>query len=110
MRAGSNPALPADLTVLAPRSEAPAQALVTSTRADVRLTMIEGQPLYGVPALEPVFDACRIPHAPVRVDDEPRLLARWIARRAAAMTVREPGLDVGEGRQGRGGGGGGVRS
>jgi cytosine/adenosine deaminase-related metal-dependent hydrolase len=91
------PGLPADLTVLASRPEAPAQALVTSRRADVRLTMIEGQPLYGVPELEPVFDACRVAHAPVRVDDEPRLLARWIARRAAAMTVREPGLDVGGG-------------
>jgi cytosine/adenosine deaminase-related metal-dependent hydrolase len=95
------PGLPADLTVLRSRPAAPASALVASTRGDVRLVMIDGQPLYAEPTLAPAFDALRMPYARVSVDDEPRLLARWLARRAAAMTVREPGLDVGTGGSGR---------
>jgi cytosine/adenosine deaminase-related metal-dependent hydrolase len=84
----------ADLVMLRRVAADPFESIVRSTRTDVRLTMIDGMPLVADAAMRPAFDAVRQAHTRVRVDHEPRLMARWIARRAAAMTLREPGLEV----------------
>jgi cytosine/adenosine deaminase-related metal-dependent hydrolase len=86
--------VPADLTILQPRAETPFDSLVRSSRADVRLAMIDGRPLIGDPPLERLFDACHIDTLPARVDGRPRLLARWVGRRASRMVLTEPGLEI----------------
>jgi cytosine/adenosine deaminase-related metal-dependent hydrolase len=85
---------PADLTVLRPRSDQAAVSLTASARRDVRLTMIGGRPRYGDAACRPLFAACGEHAADVVVDGAPRLLAGWIAAAAAALRLREPGLEV----------------
>lgn len=88
------PGLPADLTILHARQTDPWGSIVVSRRTDVRLIMIDGRPLVGQPSLAAVFTASRAPVARVTVDGEPRLMAAWIARKAASLRLREPGLDV----------------
>jgi cytosine/adenosine deaminase-related metal-dependent hydrolase len=86
--------LPADLTVLQARAGDPAAAIAMSRRGNVRLTMIDGEPLVGEPALAAVFTARRTAVTRVSVDGEMRLMAAWIARRASASTLPEPGLEM----------------
>ena len=88
------PGAPADLTVLRPRAESAAESLIASTRADVRLTMIDGQPLVGDATMSAVFDACSTAAMAARVDDRARHVARWIGTRVLALRMREPGLEV----------------
>jgi cytosine/adenosine deaminase-related metal-dependent hydrolase len=88
------PGVPADLTVLSPRSDDPWQSITNSRRTDVRLTMVDGRPLVADPALAEVFTVCRTAESRVVVDGVERLMAVWIARRAAALRLREPGLEL----------------
>ena len=83
----------ADLTIIRRLGNDPFDSLTAAHRRDVRLTMIDGAPLVADAALEGVFSARREGFRRVRVDDEPRLLARWIADRAAAVGASEPGLE-----------------
>jgi cytosine/adenosine deaminase-related metal-dependent hydrolase len=85
---------PADLCMLRRVSADPFAAIVQSTRADVRLTMIGGLPLVGDRSMRSVFTAMRQSCVDALVDGAPRLLTRWIARRVQAMVLREPGLEV----------------
>lgn len=85
---------PADLVVLRRVADDPCVSVVSSTRRDVRLTMMAGAPLVSDPAMSPVFAARRQPFVRVGVDGDERLLASWIARRAIKMRLREPGLEV----------------
>jgi cytosine/adenosine deaminase-related metal-dependent hydrolase len=84
--------VPADLAVTRRVAEDPYESLARATRADVRMTMIDGTPLVADPALAGVFAARRAGFRRARVDGLPRLLARWIADRASALEVDEPGL------------------
>jgi cytosine/adenosine deaminase-related metal-dependent hydrolase len=86
--------LPADVTILHARPGDPCASVVVSRRTDVRLTMVDGQPLVGEPSLAAVFTAGHAPVARVTLDGEPRLMAGWIAQRAASLRLREPGLEV----------------
>lgn len=88
------PGGPADLTILRPRADSPGASLVVSSRADVRLTLVDGRPLVGDRTMAPVFEAGGTPALAARVDDHDRLVARWIGRRALALRMREPGLEV----------------
>jgi cytosine/adenosine deaminase-related metal-dependent hydrolase len=88
------PGVPADLTILHPHAERPENSLIASTRADVRLAMIDGRPLVGEQTMSAVFDASSTETMTARVDDRARLVARWIGRRVLAMRMREPGLEV----------------
>ncbi len=90
------PGLPADVAVFRRLASDPWESVVRAKRTDLRLTMRDGVPLVGDAALTPVFRFARVPFATVRVDGHPRLLARWIAGRAARLRVHEPGLEVGE--------------
>jgi cytosine/adenosine deaminase-related metal-dependent hydrolase len=88
------PGGPADLTVVRHKGLDPYTALVTASRKDVRLTMLSGRPLVGEPSLMEVFVRQHESYTSVRVDGAPRLLASWIARRAARLAFSEPGLEM----------------
>jgi cytosine/adenosine deaminase-related metal-dependent hydrolase len=86
--------LPADLTILRPHRDSAFESLVESTRRDSRLTMVDGQPLVADEAMDAAFDASGVVFERARVDDRPRLVARWIARKIERMQLGEPGLEV----------------
>lgn len=85
---------PADLTVLRAIETDPFDALVTASRTDVRLAMIDGAARIGEPAMAPVFAATRTPVLGATLDGTPRLVARWIGRHVADMQLQEPGFEV----------------
>ena len=85
---------PADLAIVRRQHDDPFESLVRANRTDVRMTMIDGAPLVADTALEAAFTARRTAFRRVQVDGSPRLLARWIADRAAALGAREPGLEL----------------
>lgn len=85
---------PADVAVLRRVAADPYASVVSSSRAEVRLTMVGGMPIVGDTAMQAVFDARWQRCNAVAVDGAPRLLARWIVRAAAALSVREPGLEM----------------
>jgi cytosine/adenosine deaminase-related metal-dependent hydrolase len=85
---------PADLVVLRRRVSDPFESVVSSTRDDVRLTMVAGEPLVGGPEMGPVFATRRQRHSNATVNGAGRLLASWIARRVSRMALGEPGLEV----------------
>ena len=72
----------------------PFDVLAGAMRTDVRLTMVDGAPAIADPALVEVFRATATAHLPARVDGAPRVVARWIGRRAVALAVSEPGFEV----------------
>src|SRR5262249_12973412 len=78
---------PADLAIVRRLHDDPFESLVSANRADVRLTMIDGAPLFMDLALQAAFATRRMALRRVRVDGSPRVLARWIADRAAALGV-----------------------
>ncbi len=84
----------ADLTILRANSSCPFDTLVGAARTDVRLTMIDGQPGVGEPAMSRAFDAAGVPHASATLDGSPRIVARWIAKHVAGMQLQEPGFQV----------------
>ena len=84
----------ADLMVLCPRTTCPYDALVSTSRGDVRLTMISGEPVIAETSLSRVFDAAGIDTAPALVDGSPRLVARWLAKHVWKMQLSEPGFEV----------------
>jgi cytosine/adenosine deaminase-related metal-dependent hydrolase len=88
------PGAPADLTVIRSIDPDPYESLVSATRADVRLTMIDGAPVVTDRSLARVFDAKRESYARVWLDGSERLMATWIARRVAKMALCEPGLEI----------------
>jgi cytosine/adenosine deaminase-related metal-dependent hydrolase len=85
---------PADVTVLRANVSCPFDTLVSASRSDVRLTMIDGQPGVGEPALSRAFEAAGVPSAPATLDGSPRIVARWIARHVAQMGLQEPGFEI----------------
>jgi cytosine/adenosine deaminase-related metal-dependent hydrolase len=87
------PGAPADICVIHRLAAEPVESFVAARRADVKLTMVAGQPLLTDFDLAPLFGSARASTA-VRVDGAPKLLARAIARRAATVVFREPGLEV----------------
>jgi cytosine/adenosine deaminase-related metal-dependent hydrolase len=85
---------PADLAVVRRIAASPFECLVGATRADVRLTMIDGAPLIADARMTPVFDARRERYMRAQVDGADRLVARWIGKRVAGLTFMEPGFEV----------------
>lgn len=86
--------VPADLTIVRANASCPFDTLVGASRTDVRLTMIDGQPGVGEPALSPAFEAAGVPCAPATLDGAPRVVARWIARHVTQMQLQEPGFQA----------------
>jgi hypothetical protein len=85
---------PADLVVFRAFQPCPFDALVTASRADVRMTMIAGKPCIAEPSLSAAFDAARLSSLPAIVDGSPRRIAAWIGRHVSRMTLQEPGFEV----------------
>jgi len=83
---------PADLVVIPPFAAEPADALLKTTRRDVRLVMIGGRPLVGDPDLAAVFRARRVKLRPLRVDAAPKLADSGLVRRIAGCPIIEPGV------------------
>ena len=85
---------PADVTVVHANEPCPFETLVSASRQDVRLTMIDGEPRVADPSLATVFDATNTDASAAAVDGAPRLIARWIGRHVAGMSLQEPGFEV----------------
>jgi cytosine/adenosine deaminase-related metal-dependent hydrolase len=86
--------VPADLTIVRPVAPCPFDSLVAATRADIRMTMIDGKPCVAEATLAAAFEASGVAAVPARVDGAPRVVARWIGRYASAMRLQEPGFEV----------------
>lgn len=85
---------PADLVVVRGVAGDPYEVVASARRADVHLVMIDGQARVGDPAMAPLFAHLGVRAVEVAVDGAPRLLERWIARRAGRLEHGEPGLTV----------------
>jgi cytosine/adenosine deaminase-related metal-dependent hydrolase len=85
---------PADLVVIPSRDSSPADALLETTRGDVRLVMIEGRPMVADPDLARVFGARRNILRPLRIDTLPKLGDCGLVRRIVACPITEPGVSA----------------
>lgn len=88
------PGTPADLTIVRPLASCPFDSLVGASRADLRMTMIDGKPCVAEPALASAFLATGVPTLPARLDGHARLVARWIGQHVSNMQLQEPGFEV----------------
>jgi hypothetical protein len=99
------------LTVIHSLAPCPFDTLVSASRTDVRLTVIDGRPALGEPELAPAFHAAGVGTPagvgtlPARVDGSARIVAKWIGAHVARMQLQEPGFEVHPGRRSLGGGG-----
>jgi cytosine/adenosine deaminase-related metal-dependent hydrolase len=84
----------ADLIVVRRAAGDPYEALVSSVRTDLRLTMIDGAPLVGDLGMRPVFEARREACSRASVDGAERLVARWLSRETARMRLPERGFEL----------------
>lgn len=84
----------ADLAVFRRVAADPFESVVAATRADLRLTLLDGMPLVADESCADAFGAAGEPCVPARVDGARRLLAKWIARRVSELSLPEPGLEV----------------
>jgi cytosine/adenosine deaminase-related metal-dependent hydrolase len=82
----------ADLLVLRSRGDAPAAALVSSTRADLRAVIRGGIPAVADPDFAPRFEAAGEETVALLLDGRPKLCAKRFLRREAALL--EAGLEV----------------
>ena len=69
-------------------------ALLASTRRDVRLVVVDGRPLVADPDLGPVFEARRVVPRPIRVDDTLKIADSGLTRRIAGCPIVEPGVSA----------------
>lgn len=79
----------ADVTVIRRLDRDPFTSLVVARRRDVRLTMIGGRPVVADLRLAGLFSAARQQARIVSIDGEERLVAAWIANRAASLGALE---------------------
>ena len=85
---------PADITIIRPLAICPFDTLVSATRTDIRMTMINGKPAVADPALGAVFQATSVSTTAATVDGAERMVARWIGRHVSEMQLQEPGFEV----------------
>ena len=85
---------PADVTVVKAIETCPFDTLVSASRSDVRLTMIDGKPAIGEPILRNMFDATGVSTSDAALDGSPRIVARWIADHVSKMRLQESGFEV----------------
>jgi len=84
---------PADLVVLPSTKTDPADALLSASRRDLSLVLIDGHPLIGSPAFEAVFGARRATSRPMCVDGIERVAESSLARIIAKCPIQEPGVE-----------------
>jgi cytosine/adenosine deaminase-related metal-dependent hydrolase len=86
---------PADLLVVPPLATDAAAALLATTRQDVMLVTIGGDPVVGTSSVRGAFAARRTPTAPIVVDGSERLASARLARAIARCPIPEPGVACG---------------
>ena len=84
---------PADLVVIPGLADDPARALLSATRRDLALVVVEGRPLVGELRLARVFEARRVSVRRLLVDGAPKLADARLARRIVMCPIKEPGVD-----------------
>jgi cytosine/adenosine deaminase-related metal-dependent hydrolase len=84
---------PADLVVVPPNGEDAASALLAASRSDLLLVAIDGAPMIGAPAAEPIFGARGVKTRSLRVDGSRRLAAEAVVRAIVSSPIREPGVE-----------------
>jgi hypothetical protein len=84
---------PADLIVTSRRGASAAEAIVESSRADLDLVVIAGQPLVAAPDFAAIFDARKGVAAALRVDGAARLAAASVVRRVRLSPLTEAGVE-----------------
>ena len=72
----------------------PADALLSASRKDLTLVLIEGRPLVGSPSFEVVFGTRRTSTRPLCVDGAEHVADAMLARAIARCPIREPGVEV----------------
>ncbi|MFN2445446.1 MAG: amidohydrolase family protein [Vicinamibacterales bacterium] len=85
---------PADLAVIRPLANDAYDTIAGACRTDVTLVMVGGQAALAAPELADVFTHLGVERTEVMVDGQPRVMARWLARRARRLRLAEPGLEV----------------
>jgi cytosine/adenosine deaminase-related metal-dependent hydrolase len=85
---------PADLLVVPPLAQDAATALLATTRRDVMLVAIGGDPIVAAPSLRGVFAARRTAVGTAVVDGVERVVSRRLARAVARCPIGEPGVTV----------------
>jgi len=85
---------PADLIVLPSTKPNPADALLSASRKDLTLVLIDGRPLVGSPSFEVVFGTRRTSTRPLCVDGAEHVADAMLARAIARCPIREPGVEV----------------
>src|SRR5256885_14464384 len=85
-------ASPADLLVVPPVGQDAATALLATTRRDVMLVTIGGDPIVGALPLSAAFAARRTPVGRAVVDGTERLVSARLARGIARCSIEETGV------------------
>ena len=85
---------PADLAVIPPAADDPGDALLRTTRGDVRLVVVGGRPMVADPEWAPAFGARRLTPRVAYVDSIRKLMDPALADRIAACPIAEPGVIV----------------
>jgi cytosine/adenosine deaminase-related metal-dependent hydrolase len=86
--------VPADLVILPLRNGDVYENLLRADRADVRLVMVGGRPLYGDAELLPVLDALRVESRRVCVDGYEKRLSAKLVDRLRRSSIQEAGLEI----------------
>lgn len=88
------PGVSADLLVVPPIADDPAEALLHATRRDVALVAIGGRPMIAAPGFSSVFRARRVASRPIRLDGVEKLGDARLVRAIDRCPIAEPGLEV----------------
>lgn len=88
------PGVAADLLVVPPTSDEPAQALLRAARRDVALVTLGGRPMIAARWLSPLFHARRVASRPVRIDGVEKLGDARLVRSIDQCPIAEPGVEV----------------
>jgi cytosine/adenosine deaminase-related metal-dependent hydrolase len=83
---------PADLLIVPPLAPDAASALLATTRRDVMLVTVGGDPIVGAPSLRSAFAARRTAIGKAIVDGSERLVSARLARGIARCPIEEPGV------------------
>ena len=84
---------PADLVIVPPYGPEAAAALLATSRRDVLLVVVDGQPMVGAQALRPIFAARGAGVRPIGVDGVDRLASSRLAAAIERCPITEPGVE-----------------
>jgi cytosine/adenosine deaminase-related metal-dependent hydrolase len=85
---------PADLVVVPSTKIDAAEALLTTSRRDLSLVMIDGRPLIASPAFDTLFRTRRAKTHPIVIDGAERVAEGALARAIERCPIAEPGVEI----------------